>query len=139
MKDERQNKSFLTWLILLTMALGTILIAPPILADEKNPSGSPRIIVGGDYNYPPYEFLDENSDPTGYNVELTQAIAETMGLDVEIKLGPWGRIREALESGKIHAIHGMFYSKERDNVVDFSTPHTIVYHAIFARQDTLRA
>ena len=42
------------------------------------PSESPRIMtitVGGDRDYPPYEFIDKDGQPSGYNVELTRAIA----------------------------------------------------------------
>ena len=31
--------------------------------------------IGGDHNYPPYEYLDEDGLPTGYNIELSQAVA----------------------------------------------------------------
>ena len=145
MKDQGKTKEqliFLRCLILAVMMVSMMLLVAPVLADQEQRPESPsatlrtgsRIIVGGDYNYPPYEFLDENGEPTGYSVELTRAIAEVMGLEVEIRLGPWGEIREALETGEIDAIHGMFYSEERDKVVDFSPPHTIVHHAIFARQ-----
>lgn len=97
---------------------------------------STTFVVGGDFDYPPYEFLDSEGRPAGYNVELTRAIAETMGLDVRIRLGPWGEIRSALENGEIDAVHGMFYSRERAELVDFSTPHTIIYHSAFARRET---
>lgn len=96
----------------------------------------PVVLVGGDYDYPPYEFLDESGRPAGYNVELTRAVAGVMGLNVEIRLGPWGEIREALENGEIQAVNGMFYSEERAKRVDFSTPHTMIYHSAFARTQT---
>lgn len=130
------NKWFLLCLTLTVMSIILLQAAFPSYANETETGESYRIIVGGDYNYPPYEFLDENGEPTGYNVELTRAIAETMGMDIEIKLGPWGEIRKALESGNIHGIHGMFYSEERDKAVDFSPPHTIIYHAIFSQKDS---
>ncbi len=44
------------------------------------------IRVGGDHNYPPYEFLNENGEPDGYNTELTRAIAEVMGIKVGVSL-----------------------------------------------------
>ncbi|KAB0671503.1 transporter substrate-binding domain-containing protein [Oryzomonas sagensis] len=38
------------------------------------------IIVGGGWDLPPYEFIDKDGKPAGYNVELTKAVAEVMGL-----------------------------------------------------------
>lgn len=116
---------------------GMILVTVPILAQEGQPPEDGRIIIGTGHDYPPYSFLGEQGEPTGFNVELTRAIAEATGLDVEIDYRSWGEIRPALESGEIDAIAGMFYSVERDKVVDFTPPYAIVHHAIFAREGAL--
>jgi len=94
------------------------------------------IIVGGDRDYPPYEFIDKNGQPAGYNVELTRAIANVMGMRVEFRLGGWSEMREALQTGRVDVLQGMSYSEERAGEVDFSLPHTIVNHAVFARRDS---
>jgi len=84
-----------------------------------------RIVVGGDRNYPPFEYLDENGRPTGYNVDLTRAIAREMDLDIEIRLMPWPRVVDGLQSGDIDILQGMFYSLQRDLTFDFTPPHII--------------
>ncbi|WP_052263236.1 transporter substrate-binding domain-containing protein [Geobacter pickeringii] len=91
------------------------------------------MVVGGDWSYPPYEFIDRNGHPAGYNVELTRAIARVMGVEVEVRLGGWAEMRRALEEGSIDALEGMSYSDERARKVDFTPPHTIVHHSVFAR------
>lgn len=95
-----------------------------------------QIIIGGDNNYPPYEFLDGNGEPAGFNVDLTRAIARHLDLDVEIRLKPWAEIRKALVTNEIDALQGMFYSPERDKIVGFSPAHTIVSHGIVVRKGT---
>lgn len=97
------------------------------------PSGQ-RIVVGGDRNYPPYEYLDEDGNPTGYNVELTRAVAEAVGLEVEIRLGDWAEIRSGLQEGEIDLVAGMFYSSQRDLELDFTQPHTVVHHVAVVRE-----
>ncbi|MBE0585810.1 MAG: transporter substrate-binding domain-containing protein, partial [Desulfofustis sp.] len=92
------------------------------------------IIIGGDHNYPPYEFLDEKGQPAGYNVELSRAIAEALGLDITIRLGPWTEIREGLERGEIDALQGMFYSETRDLRVDFTPAHTVNHGVAVTRR-----
>ena len=84
------------------------------------------IIVGGDRNYPPYEFLDDQGRPDGFLVALTRGLARELGLEVEIRLGPWAEIRRALEAGEIDAIQGMLYTPGRDLLLDFSPPHTVI-------------
>ena len=93
-------------------------------------------MFGGDRDYPPYEFLDADGNPAGYNVDLTRAIAEVMGMRVEIRLGGWSEARRALAEGRVDALQGISWSEERERTLAFSPPHTIVNHAIFARRDT---
>ncbi len=95
-----------------------------------------RLVIGGDHNYPPYEYLDQNGRPAGYSVELTRAIARELGLDVEIRLGPWARVRDELERGRIDAVQGMLYSPQRDLVFDFSPPHMVSHYVGVVRRDS---
>jgi polar amino acid transport system substrate-binding protein len=104
------------------------------LAQEAPPGVVRPIIVGGDRDYPPYEFLDKNGQPAGYNVDLTRAIAEVMGMRVEFRLGAWDAMRTALAEGDVDILQGMSTSEERLREVDFAPPHTVVNHAIFARK-----
>lgn len=94
---------------------------------------APRLIVGGDDSFPPYEYLNDAGQPAGYNVDLIRAVARMMRVDVEIRLQPWHEARAALERGEIDLLQGMFYSPERDAQGDFSVPHTRLYHGVFAR------
>jgi len=107
-----------------------------LLDNAENAAVSPPIIVGGDRAYPPYEFIDKDGNPAGYNVDLTRAIAEVMGIKVEFRFGNWSEIRSELQKQKIDLLQGLSYSDERAKNVDFSPPHTIVHHAIFARKET---
>ncbi|EXJ11334.1 transporter substrate-binding domain-containing protein [Nitrincola nitratireducens] len=96
------------------------------------------ILVGGDLNYPPYEFLNEQGEPDGYNTELTLAIAEVMGMDVNIQLGSWDDMRSLLEQGKLDVLQGMAYSTGRTDKYDFSPAHALVHQSIFARKGTAK-
>ena len=93
-----------------------------------------RIVIGGDRDYPPFEFLDAQGKPAGYNVELTKAVAEAAGIDVEIRLGRWDDIRDALIKGDIDAVEGMAYLPERDVAFDFSPPHTANHYVVVTRK-----
>jgi len=106
--------------------------ATPDYAETGN--GASPVIVGGDRAYPPYEFIDKDGKPAGYNVDLTRAIAEVMGMKVEFRFGDWSDMRNGLLKKKIDILQGISYSDARSSSVDFSPPHTIVHHAIFARK-----
>lgn len=112
-----------------TLLLGSGVYASPARgADDDN-----LIHIRGDYNYPPYDFLD-NGVPSGFSVDIVRAVARAMNLNIRIDLGPWTEVRSQLEQGEIHALTGMYYSPERERLVDYCTPHIIANHALFVRK-----
>jgi PAS domain S-box-containing protein len=90
----------------------------------------------GDQNYPPFEYLNGQKQPEGFNVDILRAVAKAMGLKVTIDLGSWDEVKLQLEQGKIDALMGMYDTKARGNKVDFSVPHLIVSYAVFVRRDS---
>ncbi len=117
-------------LLVVAAALPGFVAAQP-LPEIPSP---PHVVVGADPDYPPYEFIDRNGKPAGYNVDLTRAIADVMGMTVEFRFGTWSEIRAALRSGEIDVLQGITFSEERAKELDFAAPHAIVHHAIFARR-----
>jgi len=113
-----------------------ILVAAALTVCVAGQAHARALVVGGDRDYPPYEFIDKNGKPSGYNVELTRAIAEVMGLQVEFRLGGWSEQLSDLKAGRIDLLQGVSWSETRAASIDFTPPHTIVNHAIFARKET---
>ncbi len=101
-------------------------VAPPVTI----------VVGGGDRDYPPYEFLDKDGKLAGYNVDLTRAIAEVMGMQVEFRSGGWSEMRNALQGRTVDVLQGISYSDDRTKTLSFSPPHTIINHSIFARKET---
>ncbi|HXE97161.1 MAG TPA: transporter substrate-binding domain-containing protein, partial [Dongiaceae bacterium] len=128
------NKLEITLLALSLLLLCVLPISG--VAAEMEVASKPVVIVGGDRDYPPYEFLDKNGQPAGYNVDLTRAIADVMGMKVEFRFGGWSEMRNALMAGSIGVLEGISYSEDRTKTLSFSPPHTIINHAIFARKGT---
>jgi polar amino acid transport system substrate-binding protein len=120
------------WRRLPTLAVLALLVAGRAAAAPR----SDLVVVGGDRDYPPYEFLDATGQPAGFNVDLTRAIGEVMGMRLEFRLGAWSDMREALRTGRIDLLQGLSWSGPRAREFDFAPPHTIVQHAIFARRET---
>jgi polar amino acid transport system substrate-binding protein len=126
-KKSKIISGFSTAILLSVIFLSLFPVAASS-ADEK------VIIVGGNKDYPPYEFIDEDGKAAGYNVDLTKAIANIMGMKVEFRLGNWRDVRNALDSGEVDMLQGMSFSEGRSKVVDFSIPHTLINHSIYTRR-----
>ena len=132
-EGDRETLALLNEGLALVMADGTYRhLHAKWFAALELPAG--RIVIGGDHQYPPFEYIDENGRPAGYNVDLTRAIARELGLDIEIRLGPWTEIVQDLEEGRIDAIQGMFYLPERDLTFDFTQPHAVHHYVSIVRR-----
>lgn len=95
-----------------------------------------RLVVGGGDNYAPYHFLDDQGLPSGFDIDLTRAVARVLGLKVDFQLGPWAEIRARLETGDIDALAGMARSEERQRQLVFSTPYLSLHNKAFVRRDS---
>ncbi len=119
----------------VTGLLTSISIIFLLLISSVKGASLSKLVVMGDHDFPPYEFL-ENGRPTGFNIDLIRAVAETMGLEIEIRLGPWNEALNNLQQKKIDLITGMAYSEVRDLAFDFSVPHTKISPGLFTRADS---
>ncbi len=108
------------------------LICGPVFA-ENHPNDPPIIVVRGDQNYPPFEYLNEDGDPDGFNIEILKAISHAMNMAVKIDLGPWHLVRKQLEDGRIDALAGMYRTQARGEKINFSVPHFISTYNVFVR------
>lgn len=60
-----------------------------------------KLAVGVEIGYPPMEYFDEDgSTPIGFDIELMAAVADKMGLELEIVDTAWDGIFAGLESNK---------------------------------------
>jgi len=125
------------FLLVFAVCLAVFLtMADAQLCHADDPAQERTILAKGSDTYVPYSFLNEDGEVDGFNNELFRAVAEAAGLKAEIHLDPWPIVRQELEAGEIDVTTGMYYSKERDKLVDYSVPFVTVKHSIFVREDS---
>lgn len=71
------------------------------------------IRVSGDNNYPPYEFIDDNDNFRGFNVDIIRAIAIELGIEIDLVSNSWEDTMDLLKKGEIDAVQGMTITPER--------------------------
>ncbi len=106
-------------LILLVFILSTSLSSYGV-TDPKN---NDIIVIGGELNYPPYEFLDDDGDYRGFNVDLMNALALEMGIEIKLVPMDWVDAHISLQNGSIDAISGMNYNESRMSLYAFSNEY----------------
>jgi len=99
----------------------------------KNPDTLSLVFVG-DESYAPYEYINEQGEPAGFDVELMQEIAKVMGIRLEIKLGDWYQMYESFTNGEVDGVVGAYYTELRASQYIFGDPYVRNYHTIFTRK-----
>ncbi|MGM0982445.1 MAG: transporter substrate-binding domain-containing protein [Pseudomonadota bacterium] len=87
--------------------------------------------------YPPFSYVDTSGNLIGFDVDIAEAVADKMGVEVDIQTSPWNGIVAALAGGRFDAcICSMSATEEREKAVDFTDPY---YHSglsIWVREET---
>ncbi|HOP28252.1 MAG TPA: transporter substrate-binding domain-containing protein [Spirochaetota bacterium] len=109
-------------------------ISHVIQAEADNNTSGRTLVVMGDHAFPPFEYIDEKGEPSGFNVEIFRSLARVMNLNVKLQLAPWRDVREKLEKGEIDVVMGMYKTSGRDRKVDFTIPHFITSYVIYVRE-----
>lgn len=80
-------------------------------------------VFAADATWPPLEFVAENGDLTGFEVELMPMIGEKVGVKMTVKNIPWDTIFAGLANGQYDGVaSGVTITEERKATMDFSTP-----------------
>jgi PAS domain S-box-containing protein len=64
------------------LAVALLALGPPPVQPQSRP-----LVYGGDREFPPYEYIDDEGQPQGFNIHLIRALAKEAGMSVEIRLG----------------------------------------------------
>ena len=94
------------------------------------------ITIASEPDYPPYCMVDENGHAVGFSLDLFKAAAKAVGLEVNIKIGVWNKIKQDLADGKIDALPLVGRTPEREELFDFTMPYLSLHGAVFVREGT---
>jgi polar amino acid transport system substrate-binding protein len=74
-----------------------------VLRPKPDMQGLAKLRFVTDSDYPPFHYLDEVGALTGFNVDLAQAICETLEVECEVKDVDWAEIYPSLDNGEADA------------------------------------
>lgn len=94
-------------------------------SDATEPTDkSGTIIMGTQIGFPPFEVFDDNAQPSGFDIDLSNMIADAAGKKLQIENMDFGGLIAAIQSGKIDfSAAGMSVTEQRLQSVDFSDPY----------------
>lgn len=92
--------------------------------------------VGFDAEYPPYGYMDENGEYTGFDLELAEAVCELEGWELVKKPINWDSKDMELNSGSIDCIWNGFTMNGREEEYTFSVPYVDNSQVIVVAEDS---
>ena len=111
-------------ILLATLMLFTLLTSCGVgKSDLQAVKDAGKLVVGVTV-YPPMDYLDENGEWAGFDAELAQMFAESLGVNCQIVIITWGNKVAELNSRQIDLVwNGMTASEELGQEIDFSVSY----------------
>lgn len=105
-------------------------------AEAGNTDNDAVLTMGTNAAFPPYEFYDGDTI-VGIDAEIAAAIAEKLGLELQIVDMDFGSIITAVQTGKIDmGMAGMTVTEERLQNVNFSTTYATGIQVVIVPEDS---
>lgn len=87
--------------------------------------------------FPPYEYYDEGNEIVGIDVEIAEAIADKLGLELKVEDMEFNSIIAAVQSGRADiGLAGMTVRPDRLENVDFSTSYATGIQVVIVKEDS---
>ena len=94
-----------------------------------------KLIMTTNASFPPYEMTDDNNNVIGIDPDIAQAIADKLGLELQIDNIDFDAALLSVQEGRADVmLAGMSYSEDRDLVMDFSDPYATGYQVIIVKE-----
>ena len=89
----------------------------------ESTDGRTQLIVGFDAEYPPYGYMDDSGEYTGFDLELAQEVCDRNGWELVKQPIDWDAKDMELNSGTIDCIWNGFTMTGREEDYTFSVPY----------------
>ena len=100
-------------------------------------ASSDTVVVATDATWPPMEYVNEDREIVGYDIDLMNAIAEKAGFEVEFRNVAWDGIFAGLAAGEYDAvISSVTITDERRENYDFSEPYINAGQIVVVRAES---
>ena len=97
---------------------------------------SGKLIVALEGAWQPWSYHDESDTLVGYDVEISRAIAEKLGVEPEYVESDWDSLFAGLDAGRFDMVcNGVEVTDERALTYDFTTPYGYIHTALAVRKD----
>ena len=95
-----------------------------------------KLVVALEGAWQPWSYHDESDTLVGYDVEVSRAIAEKLGVEPEYVESDWDSLFAGLDAGRYDMVcNGVEVTEERAKTYAFTTPYGYIHTALAVRKD----
>ncbi len=105
------------------LILALLLMLGLVAGCADNKGGDKTFTVGFDAEFPPYGFMDDNGEYTGFDLDLAQEVCERRGWELVKQPINWDSKDSELDSGAIDCIWNGFTINGREDDYTWSSPY----------------
>ena len=105
-------------------------------AEDTSASATGTLIVGFDQAYPPYGYVGDDGEFTGFDLDLAKAVADKLDWEVQLEPIDWDAKDALMDSGAINCIWNGFTMETREDDYTFSDPYMLNAQVIVVRADS---
>lgn len=105
-------------------------------ADDKSATATSTLIVGFDSAYPPYGYVGDDGEYTGFDLDLATEVAARNGWEVQLEPVDWDAKDTLLDSGAINCIWNGFTVEGRESDYTFSGSYMLNAQVVVTRADS---
>lgn len=110
--------------LLVILAVLVVLAVPAFANGGADDDGAKVYVFASDATWPPMEFVDDNGDIVGFDMDLLEAVAEAAGFEYEVQNTGWDGIFAGLANGAYDAIiSSVTITEDRKVTMGFSSPY----------------
>ena len=124
------------WSLAIAVGLALSIAAPASAGKLDDIKAKGEIKYGLEAQYRPFEFRDENNNIVGYDIDLADAFAKSLGVKAVPIDTNWSTVIQSLYNGDFDMIQGgMTATQKRFEKVNFSVPYMDAASGLMMKKD----
>lgn len=96
-----------------------------------------RVLSVGVAQWPPYQFVDQNNEVTGSDIDLIKQWSKNISCEIHFIARPWQRLLEEMAKGNVDIMVSASKAKNRQDYATFSAPYRKEYTNLFVLKDKI--
>lgn len=122
-------------LYVIIILAGVLSLAPNIKVQSENQTANQdTVTLYANSDFPPYEYLDENGKPSGFDLDIVTTIMKKMGRPYRVVMGRWDEVQKKFKNRDSDILVGVFKHAGLMKIYNYGLTYASLYHGVAYRR-----